>query len=107
MIGAARRFASELGRLSGRPVHFQDERLSTYAASDVDLAKLDEHRLATRAKAEDCLGDAFDGRPFKRFLISRSLSLARRSIRYRESSRLDRARAFGLVRAIFRTLGPA
>ena len=30
-----RRFASELGRLSGRPVHLQDERLSTYAASEL------------------------------------------------------------------------
>ena len=79
--------------------------ISTYAASDVELAKLDEHRLETRAKAEACLIKAFHGRPIKRFLIGRSLSLARRSIRYRESSRMDRARAFGLVRSIFRTLG--
>lgn len=30
-----RRFASELGRLSGLPVHLQDERLSSYAASEL------------------------------------------------------------------------
>jgi pyruvate,water dikinase len=40
-----------------------------------------------------------------RLLISWTLSLARRSIRYRESSRLDRARAFGIVRAIFQSMG--
>jgi pyruvate,water dikinase len=79
--------------------------ISTYAASDVDLDKLDEHRFETRAKAMVCFRSALRGRPIRRFLIGCALSLARRSIRYRESSRLDRARAFGLVRAIFRSLG--
>ena len=43
-----RRFASELGRLSGRPVHFQDERLSTYAASEL----LSEAGLSRRRRKE-------------------------------------------------------
>ncbi len=79
--------------------------VSTYAASDINLKKLDEHRFATRAKAEDDLGSALRGHPVRRLLIGWSLSFARRSIRFRESSRLDRARAFGLVRTIFRSLG--
>ncbi len=43
-----RRFASELGRLSGRPVHFQDERLSTYAASEL----LSEAGVSRRRRKE-------------------------------------------------------
>jgi len=79
--------------------------ISTYAASDVELQKLDEHRFETRARAMACYQSALRGRPVRRLLVSCALSLARRSIRYRESSRLDRARAFGLVREIFRSLG--
>jgi pyruvate,water dikinase len=79
--------------------------ISTYAASDVDRDKLDEHRFETRAKAMSCYRSTLRGRPIKRLLVGCALSLARRSIRYRESSRLDRARAFGLVSSIFRSLG--
>jgi pyruvate,water dikinase len=69
------------------------------------MQKLDENRHKTRARAAACLSVALRGQPFRRLLIGGSLALARRSIRYRESSRLDRARAFGIVRAIFRSLG--
>ena len=79
--------------------------ISTYASSDIDLEKLDEHRFETRARATACLRTAMHGHPIRRLLIGWILSLARRSIRYRESSRLDRARAFGLVRTIFCSLG--
>jgi pyruvate,water dikinase len=79
--------------------------VSTYAASDVDLEKLDAHRFEVQAKAVALFRSALRSRPIRRVLIGGALSLARRSIRYRESSRLDRARAFGLVRTIFRTLG--
>jgi rifampicin phosphotransferase len=41
----------------------------------------------------------------QRALLSPLVGLARRSIRLRESSRLDRARAFGLVRRIFAAIG--
>jgi pyruvate,water dikinase len=76
--------------------------ISTYAASGVEL---DDHRFETRAKGMACLRTALRGRPIRRLLIGWTLSLARRSIRFRERSRLDRARAFGLVRTIFRSLG--
>ena len=79
--------------------------ISTYAASDVTVEKMDEHRFETRARAIACCRSALRGHPIRRLLLGCTLSLARRSIRYRESSRLDRARAFGLVREIFRSLG--
>jgi pyruvate,water dikinase len=79
--------------------------IATQAGSDVDMAKLDERRLKTKAEAVVRLRRALRGRSVRRVLFRWTLALARRSIRYRESSRMDRARAFGIVRAIFRTLG--
>jgi pyruvate,water dikinase len=79
--------------------------IATQAGSDVDMAELDERRLKYKAEAVTRLRSALRGRPVRRLLFHWTLALARRSIRYRESSRMDRARAFGLVRAIFRTLG--
>ena len=79
--------------------------IATQTGSDVDIDKLDEHRLHTRAEAEDRLRGALRRRPLRRVVFGWTLYLARRSIRYRESSRMDRARAFGIVRAIFRSLG--
>jgi pyruvate,water dikinase len=79
--------------------------ISTYAASNVTVQRLDEQRIETRANAAAGLCTALRGHPVRRLLIGCMLSLARRSIRYRESSRLDRARAFGLIRSIFSSLG--
>jgi len=79
--------------------------VSTYAASNLDLNKLNKSRLGAREEASASLRAALHGKPVRRLLIGCCLSLARRSIRYRESSRLDRARAFGLIRSIFRTMG--
>jgi phosphohistidine swiveling domain-containing protein len=79
--------------------------IATYAASEVGMQGLDEKRNEAKAVATARLNVALRGRPVRRLLIDGSLALARRSIRYRESSRLDRARAFGIVRSIFRSLG--
>jgi phosphohistidine swiveling domain-containing protein len=79
--------------------------ISTYAASSVTVQQLDEQRFGTQANAAAGLRTALRGRPVRRVLLGCTLSLARRSIRYRESSRLDRARAFGLIRSIFSSLG--
>jgi len=79
--------------------------VSTYAASNLDLNKLNKSRLEAREEASASLRSALHGKPLRRLLMRCTLSLARRSIRYRESSRLDRARAFGLIRSIFRTMG--
>jgi phosphohistidine swiveling domain-containing protein len=79
--------------------------VSTYVAAKVELKKLDERRFETRENAVAGLRAALRGHPVRRLLITWSLALTRRSIRYRESSRLDRARAFGLIREIFCGLG--
>ena len=79
--------------------------VSSYVVSNVELAKLDERRFETRENAVADLRVALRGHPVKRLLITCSMALTRRSIRYRESSRLDRARAFGLIREIFCSLG--
>lgn len=49
----SRRFAAELGRLSGKPVHLQDERLSSQAAAEV----LDAAGLAARSRRRKQLTD--------------------------------------------------
>jgi phosphohistidine swiveling domain-containing protein len=79
--------------------------IATQAQSGIDMVKLDERRLNTKAEATGRVRRALRGRPVRHLLFSCAFSLARRSIRFRESSRLDRARAFGIVRAIFRSLG--
>ena len=79
--------------------------VSTYAASNLDLKKLDKSRFEAREEASASLRVALHGKPVRRLLFRCTMSLARRSIRYRESSRLDRARAFGLIRAIFCAMG--
>ncbi len=79
--------------------------VSTYVVSKVELKKLDERRIETRTNAVAGLRVALRGHPVRRILIACSLALTRRSIRYRESSRLDRARAFGLIREIFCGIG--
>ena len=59
-----RRFAGELARLSGRPVHLQDERLSSVAADEaLDQAEIAPHRrkgLTDRIAAQQILQSWLD-----------------------------------------------
>ena len=59
-----RRFAAELQRLSGKPVHFQDERLSSAAANDaLDIAGVrgrDRKALTDQLAARQILQTFFD-----------------------------------------------
>jgi pyruvate,water dikinase len=76
-----------------------------YADGDIRGDLMLEREHAIREAAERSLAQALAGRPLKRKLVRFVLSQARRSIKLRESSRLDRARAFDIPRAIFRQLG--
>lgn len=62
-----RRFADELRRLSGKPVHLQDERLTSYAAQQVmDEAEVPHRRrkgLADRIAAQKILQAWLDSPP--------------------------------------------
>ena len=60
-----------------------------------------------RESAQKKLATAVRGRPLLGLLTRGALFMARRSIRHRESSRLDRARAFGMVPANLPQTGAA
>lgn len=64
-----------------------------------------EKERTVRQEAEVTVRRRLHYRFGARLVFAFCLTMARRSIRYRESSRLDRSRAFGLTRRLFATLG--
>ncbi|RYZ87510.1 MAG: hypothetical protein EOP04_11535, partial [Proteobacteria bacterium] len=64
----------------------------------------EKNRLA-KAKVDNDLKVQFRGKPLLRMLFNYVLVKARTYIMYRENSRLDRSRVYGIVRTIFRELG--
>ncbi|MDP6991010.1 MAG: PEP/pyruvate-binding domain-containing protein [Planctomycetota bacterium] len=66
-----------------------------------DAAQAAAHRKRLRERARAECARAFAGAPHRRALFAVALRLARRSVRYRESSRMDRARGFGMMREVF------
>jgi len=62
-----RRFAAELSRLSGKPVHLQDERLTSAAAEEVlDVAQIPSRKrkgLSDRIAAQKILQTWLDAQP--------------------------------------------
>lgn len=72
------------------------------ALSVTDMVAAEHH---VRRAAEQQVSAALRFRPLSRLVLRFCLAMARRSIRLRESSRLDRARAFGMVRSLFSELG--
>lgn len=76
-----------------------------YVPSTLTVAEMESHEQAVRQQAEQRLQRESRLNLFLAIALRYSLHYARRSINYRESSRLDRARAFGLVRQIFNQLG--
>lgn len=77
--------------------------------TETHLEAMQQHERQVRAAAEQLLKQ--DSRlnpflnPFLKPILSYVLNQARRCINYREASRLDRARSFGMVRRLFRCLG--
>jgi pyruvate,water dikinase len=76
-----------------------------YARSGVRADEVLGAPRATRAAAEREVSRRLGLRLHRRLLIAACAHLARRSIRLRERSRLDRARAFGAVRDLFAEIG--
>jgi len=81
------------------------ELVQTYSASDVNVAAMVEKERKIRADATNEAAQGLRFNPFRKLWFAWILSMARRSVRYRESSRLDRARSFGIARDIFHQLG--
>ncbi|PIQ25119.1 hypothetical protein COW36_20620 [bacterium (Candidatus Blackallbacteria) CG17_big_fil_post_rev_8_21_14_2_50_48_46] len=76
-----------------------------YVPGSLTVAELAAREAEIRTQAESRLQRESRLNPLMDMLFRYCLKQARRSINYRESSRLDRARSFGLVRQIFNVLG--
>ena len=75
------------------------------AAREHDVAALAARPGARRADAEEHARAALRGHPLARAVLGVALALARRSVRWREVSRLRRTRGFGGIRKLFVELG--
>ncbi|MCC7072566.1 MAG: hypothetical protein IT383_14655 [Deltaproteobacteria bacterium] len=75
------------------------------AARDHDGAALSARPGARRAEAERQARSALRGHPLRRVVLAVALALSRRSVRWREASRLRRTRGFGGIRKLFVELG--
>ncbi len=70
-----------------------------------DVDALESRERGLRDQTEARILSRLRGHPLRRALFFTVVERARRSIRYRESMRLARSRAFGMVKRIFRELG--
>ena len=76
-----------------------------YADSDLTVSGLRARERGIRSRAEATVSQHLGVlRPWG-WLLRACLALARRSVRYRENARLDRARSFGMLRALFLEFG--
>ncbi|MHC4391728.1 MAG: PEP/pyruvate-binding domain-containing protein, partial [Planctomycetota bacterium] len=71
------------------------------------ITDMEAHERAIREQAEARLREGLNGHPLRRFLMRRLLRWVRGTVRDRENLRLQRSRAFGLVKRVFRALGSA
>lgn len=76
-----------------------------YADSDLTISGLRAREREIRSRAEATLSRHLGVLRASGWLLRGCLALARRSVRYRENARLDRARSFGMLRAIFLEFG--
>lgn len=79
--------------------------LLRYAASDLTVAHMSQHETEIHQQAAQAVRQAFGWHKFGYWCFCWLLGQARRSIQYRESSRLERARIFGMVRTLARQAG--
>jgi len=79
--------------------------ISSYANSDITLESMKSKENDIRKNTEKTIFNKLKFNPLLFIFYKLILSFARRSVKYRESSRLDRARAFGIVRKIFDVIG--
>jgi pyruvate,water dikinase len=100
-----------LEELKLEAVPFRDEPkkllalVQTYSSSDVKVDEMVAKEHAIRDQATVVVNKALRFKPLYSLWFRWALAMARRSVRYRESSRLDRARSFGIVRSLFRQMG--
>ncbi|TNE92425.1 MAG: hypothetical protein EP330_01865 [Deltaproteobacteria bacterium] len=90
-------FRDEPGRLVELVLSYAD------AGMTVEDTLSREQAIVAEAQAEFDRG--LEGRGFAKVQIRVAMAFARRHVRYREASRLERARGFGRVRTLFRGMG--
>ena len=79
--------------------------LRNYLHGGQDVRALSSREGDIRARAEAHVAEALRGRPLRRALFGYVLRRLREAVKQRENLRLLRARAFGMVRRLFRELG--
>ncbi|MBU0993134.1 MAG: hypothetical protein KJ737_11630 [Proteobacteria bacterium] len=77
----------------------------SYVPAMINASDMMKKEDEIRSSAEEKLLKVLDRKPARRMVFSFLISQARISLKYRESSRIDRARAFGIVRTIFNQIG--
>lgn len=75
--------------------------IQQYVPLKMTVAGLREHELRDFQQAQQSISSIFHRRPLQAAVFKSLLKLARRSVVYRESSRIERARAYDLPRRIF------
>jgi rifampicin phosphotransferase len=84
-------------------VTLTDDPRSLFAA--IAGAARPSRTVSRNAERGDPIGTLFAGKPFKRFIVRRALSLAKARVRDRENLRFERTRVFGHARRIFLAIG--
>jgi pyruvate,water dikinase len=79
--------------------------LLAYVPLDVSVEKTRRNEEVVRGNAEQVVQEHLAGRPARRWILGYCLDRTRNLIANRESARLNRGRAFGLVRRIVRVMG--
>ncbi len=77
----------------------------SYVPLDITVEKMQRNEQAVRRTAEASVRQHLNGRPVLRRLLNYCVGKTRRFIANRESARLDRGRAFGLMRSALRACG--
>lgn len=76
-----------------------------YVPMQLDLAEMEKKEQGIRNSAVARVEARLRRTPLRRVIFWKALEYCRRSVRYREAQRLDRARVFGMVRRLFTCVG--
>ena len=76
-----------------------------YVPMQLDVAEMEKKEQQIRNSAVARVEARLRRTPLRRAVFWKALEYCRRSVRYREASRLDRARVFGMVRRLFTCVG--
>lgn len=79
--------------------------LCNFLRAGTNVSGMADRERQARANADEQVRSAMASHPFLRVVFSVALSLARKTVKQRESMRLGRSRCFGLAKRVYRRLG--